>query len=112
MTVVVQHEELLQLLQHHLCPLVHKALSDRPAFPLSLRSTRVVFLLLKQFSSELSTEAEVFLMLLIKIIGSDGGRSGSRWRTSWTAAAVDARSGNGDHARVSRAYPLNEGHVV
>lgn len=73
MTVVVQHEELLQLLQHHLCPLVHKALSDRPAFPLSLRSTRVVFLLLKQFSSELSTEAEVFLMLLIKIIGSDGG---------------------------------------
>jgi Guanine nucleotide exchange factor in Golgi transport N-terminal len=57
------------LLQHHLCPLL-KALSDRPIFPLTLRSTRVVFLL-KQFSLELTTEAEVFLMLLIKIIGDE-----------------------------------------
>jgi len=30
-----------------------------------------VFLLLKQFSFELETEAEVFLMLLIKIVGED-----------------------------------------
>jgi hypothetical protein len=30
-----------------------------------------VFLLLKQFSFELQTEAEVFLMMLIKIIGDD-----------------------------------------
>jgi hypothetical protein len=59
------------LLQHHLCPLLLKALSDRPSFPLTLRSTRVVFLLLKQFSSELRTEAEVFLMLLIKIVSAD-----------------------------------------
>ena len=67
----MQHTELLLLLQHHLCPLVHKSLSDRPNFPLTLRSTRVVFLLLKQFSSELKTESEVFLMLLIKIIGAE-----------------------------------------
>ncbi|TBU23332.1 hypothetical protein BD311DRAFT_674190 [Dichomitus squalens] len=66
-----KHTELLLLLQHHLCPLVHKSLSDRPNFPLTLRSIRVVFLLLKQFSSELRTESEVFLMLLIKIIGAD-----------------------------------------
>ncbi|KAI0795954.1 hypothetical protein C8Q75DRAFT_791099 [Abortiporus biennis] len=66
-----KHPELLLLLQHHLCPLVLKALSDRPNFPLTLRSTRVVFLLLKQFSIELKTESEVFLMLLIRIIGSD-----------------------------------------
>lgn len=59
------------LLQHHLCPLLLKALSDRPSFPLTLRATRVVFLLLKQFSSELRTEAEVFLMLLIKIVSSE-----------------------------------------
>ncbi|THH26880.1 hypothetical protein EUX98_g7308 [Antrodiella citrinella] len=70
-----KHPEELLLLQHHLCPLLLKALSDRPNFPLTLRATRVVFLLLKQFSSEFKTEAEVFLMLLIKIIGveSDGG---------------------------------------
>ena len=30
----------------------------------------MVFLLLKQFSAELDTESEVFMMLLIKIIGS------------------------------------------
>ena len=34
----------------------------------------MVFLLLKQFSTELDTESEVFMMHLIKIIG--GGTSG------------------------------------
>lgn len=56
-------------------------------FPLTLRCTRVVFLLLKQFSFELKTEAEVFLMLLIKMISDDtdstlSDHSGSR--TVWT----------------------------
>jgi hypothetical protein len=59
------------LLQLHLCPLLLKALSDRPLFPLTLRCTRVVFLLLKQFALELETEAEIFLTLLIKIVGED-----------------------------------------
>ncbi|EIN06524.1 hypothetical protein PUNSTDRAFT_90162 [Punctularia strigosozonata HHB-11173 SS5] len=66
-----KHRELLLLVQHHLCPLLLKALSDRPVFPLSLRATRVVFLLLKKFSSELKTEAEVFFMLLIRTVGGD-----------------------------------------
>jgi hypothetical protein len=57
--------------------LLLKALSDRPIFPLTLRCTRVVFLLLKQFSFELQTEAEVFLVLLIKIIGEDTDTSAS-----------------------------------
>jgi hypothetical protein len=67
----VQHTELVLLLQLHLCPLLLKALSDRPLFPLTLRCTRVVFLLLKQFALELETEAEIFLTLLIKIVGED-----------------------------------------
>ncbi|KAG6852839.1 hypothetical protein C0991_008678, partial [Blastosporella zonata] len=71
-----KHAELVLLLQHHLCPLLLKALSDRPVFPLTLRCTRVVFLLLKQFSSELTTESEVFLILLIKIFSEDGDGSG------------------------------------
>ncbi|KAJ7054837.1 hypothetical protein C8F01DRAFT_1161520 [Mycena amicta] len=66
-----KHSELVLLLQLHLCPLLLKALSDRPSFPLTLRCTRVVFLLLKQFSLELETESEIFLMLLIKIIGEE-----------------------------------------
>lgn len=66
-----QHPELLLLLQHHLCPLLLKTLSERSNFPLTLRGTRVVFLLLKQFSLELETEAEVFLMLLIKHVSGE-----------------------------------------
>ncbi|KAJ7659408.1 guanine nucleotide exchange factor in Golgi transport N-terminal-domain-containing protein [Mycena rosella] len=66
-----KHAELVLLLQLHLCSLLLKALSDRPVFPLTLRCTRVVFLLLKQFARELETEAEIFLTLLIKIIGED-----------------------------------------
>ncbi|KAJ7242359.1 hypothetical protein B0H12DRAFT_1132442 [Mycena haematopus] len=66
-----KHTELVLLLQLHLCPLLLKALSDRPSFPLTLRCTRVVFLLLKQFALELETEAEIFLSLLIKIVGED-----------------------------------------
>ncbi|KAI8977746.1 hypothetical protein BD414DRAFT_154340 [Trametes punicea] len=82
-----KHTELLLLLQHHLCPLVHKSLSDRPNFPLTLRCTRVIFLLLKQFSRELKTESEVFLMLLIRIISAE------------TSDAEPAESVQGHHSR-------------
>ncbi|KAF8340513.1 uncharacterized protein EI90DRAFT_3279123 [Cantharellus anzutake] len=66
-----KRSELLLLLRHHLSPLLLKALSDKPIFPLTLRSTRVVFLLLKQFLELLETEGEVFLMLFIKVISGD-----------------------------------------
>ncbi|THH10921.1 hypothetical protein EW145_g989 [Phellinidium pouzarii] len=80
-----QHFELLVLLQHHLCPLLLKLMSDKPLFPLTLRSTRVVFLLLKQFSSEFTTEVEVFLALLVKIIGgeAESGSSDGLPRPQW-----------------------------
>ncbi|KAI9452204.1 hypothetical protein F5148DRAFT_1237059 [Russula earlei] len=68
-----KHPELLLLLRHHLCPLLLKTLSfsERPSFPRTLRGTRVVFLLLKQFSAELATEAEVFLTLFIRLISGE-----------------------------------------
>ncbi|KAF8656137.1 hypothetical protein AX16_002739 [Volvariella volvacea WC 439] len=66
-----QHPELILLLRHHLCPLLLRSLSERPIFPLTLRCTRVIFLLLKQFSSNLVTESEVFLMLLIRLISEE-----------------------------------------
>ncbi|KAL5513923.1 hypothetical protein ACEPAG_2684 [Sanghuangporus baumii] len=80
-----RHNELLVLLQHHLCPLLLKLMSDRPLFPLTLRATRVVFILLKQFSTEFITESEVFLSLLIKIIGgeSESGSSEGSSRPLW-----------------------------
>ncbi|PPQ90332.1 hypothetical protein CVT25_007734 [Psilocybe cyanescens] len=73
----LKHHELILLLSHHLCPLLLKSLSDRPQFPLLLRCTRVVFLLLKKFSLELRTESEVFLMLLIRIISEENGPDSS-----------------------------------
>ncbi|KAG1769044.1 hypothetical protein EV702DRAFT_707206 [Suillus placidus] len=82
-----KHTELLMLLQHHLCPLILKSLSDRHVFPLTLRCTRVVFLILKQFSFELETEAEVFLMLLIRMISEESDTSNPDHFTSrpiWT----------------------------
>ncbi len=81
MSLHAQHSELLLLLRHHLSPLLLKTLSERSTFPLTLRGTRVVFLLLKQFSAELSTEAEVFLMLLIKIVA--GEVEGAEARPGW-----------------------------
>ncbi len=52
---------------------------------------RVVFLFLKQFSFELETDADVFLMLLTEIIGEEAGASvdnssyprANRPRASW-----------------------------
>ncbi|KAJ6594913.1 hypothetical protein B0H19DRAFT_1247547 [Mycena capillaripes] len=71
-SVLTNYHNLFQtgaLLQLHLCPLL-KALSDRP-FPLTLRFTRVIFLLLNQVARELEKEAEIFLILLIKLVGWD-----------------------------------------
>jgi hypothetical protein len=76
-----QHSELLLLSQHQLFLLLLKTLSERSGFLLSLHGTRIVFLLLKQFSSEFETEAKVILALLINLIISeiDAGESRSGW---------------------------------
>jgi len=79
-----EHSEVLLLLQHHLSSLLLKTLSERSAFPLTLRGTRVVSLLLKQISSELATGAEVFLMLLIKLVS--GEAEAGETRPGWMRA--------------------------
>ncbi|KAG1875783.1 hypothetical protein F4604DRAFT_1903720 [Suillus subluteus] len=66
-----KHTELLMLLQHYLCPLILKSLSDRHVFPLTLRCTRVVFLILTKFSFELEAEVEALLMILIRMVSED-----------------------------------------
>jgi len=58
----------LNLITTPLFPLLLKTLSKRSAFPLALRGTCVVSLLLKQFSSKLETEVEVIRTLLIRLI--------------------------------------------
>jgi hypothetical protein len=82
----MQHSELLLFLWHHLSPLVLKTMSECSSFPLMLCSTHVVSLLLKQSFSELSTESEVFLMILIKIFA--GEVEGSEALPGWMKVLV------------------------
>lgn len=77
---LLQHPELLLVLRAHLCPLLVRFLSSPPpaypgghaqaafSFPLTLRVTRVVFLLLKQFSDLLPLESEGFLCMFVRVI--------------------------------------------
>ncbi|KAH8829338.1 hypothetical protein DL96DRAFT_1668827 [Flagelloscypha sp. PMI_526] len=82
--VIREHNELLLLLRHHLCPLLLKSISPTASssstpFALTVRCTRVIFLLLKQFLSQLETEGEVFLVLLIKLIENTEAAGAEKW---------------------------------
>jgi hypothetical protein len=87
------------LLQQHPFPpgpqITHRALSS----PLALRGARLVLLLLKQLSSEVETEAEVILTLLINLIigGTDAGEPRPGWMR------------DGDNARVRLPSILHSG---
>ncbi|GAA5895692.1 hypothetical protein JCM8208_005301 [Rhodotorula glutinis] len=86
--VVRAHPELLLVLRAHLCPLLIRFLSSPPhhtlssstsfafSFPLTLRLTRVVFLLLKHFSDLLTLESEVFLTMFVRVIAPGDGAAG------------------------------------
>ncbi|KAJ3872331.1 thaumatin family-domain-containing protein [Lentinula edodes] len=115
--------ELIESVLTNYHALFRKALSDRPTFPLILRCTRVVFLLLKQFCLELQTEAEVFLMLLIGIITDDnsvsldtsGSRSSIASNESYghnRMTSVDDGACNGDNARNSSCSDAELMHNV
>lgn len=62
------HPELLFLLRSKVCPLLIKSLSEPPAFPIHLRLMRLLFLLLRQFSSDLILEVEILLSILLRTI--------------------------------------------
>jgi hypothetical protein len=101
-----QHSELLLYFQGHLFPLLLKPLSKRSTFPLALRGTRVVFLLFKQFSCKLETEAEAILTLLIKLIG--GGTDAGEPRPAW----ADEGPRDGGHAQVRPPLYLVSGSLA
>ncbi|SNX81872.1 related to MON2 - peripheral membrane protein with a role in endocytosis and vacuole integrity [Melanopsichium pennsylvanicum] len=62
------HPELLFLLRSKVCPLLIKSLSEPPAFPVHLRLMRLLFLLLRQFSSDLILEVEILLSILLRTV--------------------------------------------
>ncbi|KAJ1030145.1 hypothetical protein NDA16_001057 [Ustilago loliicola] len=67
-TQASSHPELLFLLRSKVCPLLIKSLSEPPAFPIHLRLMRLLFLLLRQFSSDLILEVEILLSILLRTI--------------------------------------------
>ncbi|EST06476.2 Mon2 [Kalmanozyma brasiliensis GHG001] len=64
----ISHPELLFLLRSKVCPLLIKSLSEPPAFPIHLRLMRLLFLLLRQFSSDLVLEVEILLSILLRTV--------------------------------------------
>ncbi|KZP00948.1 hypothetical protein CALVIDRAFT_580907 [Calocera viscosa TUFC12733] len=107
------HSELTTLLQQQLCPFLLKALSDRPHFPLMLRSVRVVFLFLRQFTRDLSAEAEVFLSVLTKSISGENPE-GEKERPGWMRVlSAEVLRGLCVHAELlSSLYELYDLHSL
>jgi hypothetical protein len=64
-----------------------------------------VFLLLRKFSLELETEVEVFLMILLRLIGEDTADGPDQQHHIHSLeTSVDARAGDGDNARVNTIF--------
>lgn len=62
------HPELLYCLRQATCPLLIKAFNEQASFPTTLRLMRLLFVLLRQFSSELVVEVEILMNILLKCI--------------------------------------------
>ncbi|GAA6033445.1 hypothetical protein JCM8097_001397 [Rhodosporidiobolus ruineniae] len=100
--IVRTHPELLLVLRAHLCPLLIRFLSSPPhsqlssstsftfSFPLTLRLTRVIFLLLKQFSDLLTLESEVFLTMFVRVIGPGDKGEGEGGHPAGPAAGTNS----------------------
>ncbi|GAA5871435.1 hypothetical protein JCM3774_005599 [Rhodotorula dairenensis] len=97
--IVRSHPEQLLVLRAHLCPLLIRFLSSPPQstltssttfaylFPLTLRLTRVVVILLKQFSDLLTLESEIFLTMLVRVVGPGDRGEGEGGHPTGPAAA-------------------------
>ncbi|PWN29416.1 hypothetical protein BDZ90DRAFT_108503 [Jaminaea rosea] len=66
--LVRNHPELLHTLRESTCPLLIKALSEKPAFPTALRYMRLLFVLLRQFSADLVIETEILVSILLRFV--------------------------------------------
>lgn len=76
------HPELLSTLRESTCPLLLKALNEKPAFPSTLRYMRLLFVLLHKFSEELILETEILFGILLRLVSGHQDTAGSvpRWQ--------------------------------
>ncbi|KAI8971243.1 hypothetical protein BDB01DRAFT_811861 [Pilobolus umbonatus] len=63
-----EHTELSSILRERVCPMFIKNFSEKNEFPQTMRLTRVVYILIKQFSEILVMECEIFLSMFVKIL--------------------------------------------
>ncbi|KAI9277773.1 hypothetical protein BY458DRAFT_504032 [Sporodiniella umbellata] len=63
-----EHKELCGILKERVCPMFIRNFSEKNEFPQTMRLTRVVDILIKQFSDILVMECEVFLSMFVKIL--------------------------------------------
>lgn len=62
----------MDLLRNALCPLlVRNILEKSSSFPLTLRTIRLVHLLIRSFIDHLPDECEVFLAYLVRVVAGD-----------------------------------------
>lgn len=81
-SLVRAHPEFLFTLRRSTCPLLIRCLSEKLAFPPTLRFIRLLFVLLRQFSTELVVEVEILMSILMRFMGSDADTSAHpRWQT-------------------------------
>ncbi|CAM0141230.1 unnamed protein product [Umbelopsis sp. WA50703] len=65
------HEDMIRLLKEKVCPLIIKTFSDKHDFPQTMRLTRVIYILVKQFNNILIMETEIFLSMFVKVLEPD-----------------------------------------
>jgi hypothetical protein len=79
-SLVRSHPELLLTLRRSTCPMLMRALSEKLSFPVTLRFTRLLFALLRQFSSELVIEVEILVSILLRFMSSDPKQPTPKWQ--------------------------------
>ncbi|PWN18267.1 hypothetical protein BCV69DRAFT_80150 [Microstroma glucosiphilum] len=79
-SLVRSHPELLLTLRRSTCPMLIRALSEKLSFPVTLRFTRLLFALLRQFSSELVVEVEILVSILLRFMSSDPKHPTPKWQ--------------------------------
>ncbi|KKA21697.1 Endosomal peripheral membrane protein (Mon2), partial [Rasamsonia emersonii CBS 393.64] len=68
-----RHSELMQVLRNRLMPLTVRYLSERHGFPQTLRVSRILLILLRNYMTVLVAECEMALGLLIHLLEPDAG---------------------------------------
>lgn len=69
--VIKRHPELVLLLRRSVHPLILRLQGEKPSFPVALRITRLLYVLVRSYADQLPEEVETYLLTLIRLGASD-----------------------------------------